>query len=486
MPEFYTCTECPYVTNVHKSYKSHCNQCPALLRVVQAHEKSLQLKQKHKSAGTFALALAHIRPSKRPRLNDPSNTPVLDNVPVPMQDTSNHTALLTDPPLVSGISTLNSLDTLELPAPSEQLPPPQTPPSGLPSYQPTFGHYRDAYEPLPEAPPAIIDAVDLQPAPRIRRVILRVRPEPEPYTTLPDSFGCYRVYLAKPKSIPDSTCELGDLSEISKPPNHHFAPTPATIPDLIAPCPNISVFRLQHWHWNEGNKKSLGARESLINNVISKPDFVPADVSNIHWAKLNNSLASYATNSELVQHPYNLPLSIPPRTPAAAIRYKSDPAQSTFPVPMHASGSLIGTVRSAFEKNNPQFFHYDPYEAYCQDPKTSNVHRSYGEAYESQRMLNAHRAVQQIVLDKPCDLPRCVAALMIFSDATQLSNFGSAKAWPIRVTFGNISKYERCRPIMQNHYEVDFIPSLPADIQDKLQELEPGRPIPKALLTHLR
>ncbi|KAG9077577.1 hypothetical protein FRC06_008826, partial [Ceratobasidium sp. 370] len=77
--------------------------------------------------------------------------------------------------------------------------------------------------------------------------------------------------------------------------------------------------------------------------------------------------------------------------------------------------------------------------------------------------------------------------MMLFSDATQLASFGGAKAWPVRVSFGNLSKYERCKPDPQNHYEIAYIPSLPYDIQDQIRTLEGGgRPIPKALLTHLR
>jgi hypothetical protein len=75
-------------------------------------------------------------------------------------------------------------------------------------------------------------------------------------------------------------------------------------------------------------------------------------------------------------------------------------------------------------------------------------------------MLEMHRQVQEILLDEPCKLPRCIAAIMIFSDATQLANFGNAKAWPIRVSFGNLSKYERCKPDSKNHYELAFMPSV--------------------------
>ncbi|KAG9075355.1 hypothetical protein FRC06_010136, partial [Ceratobasidium sp. 370] len=228
------------------------------------------------------------------------------------------------------------------------------------------------------------------------------------------------------------------MSEVRTPLEASPSATSEFTPGSIAPCPNITAFRIQYWHWNQGAKKSESARESLIRDVISQPDFVPSDVSNIRWDKLDDHL------------------------------------------------TLLRTVQLAFAKNDRQFFHYDPYENYCCDPKSSKTYRTYGEAYESQRMISMHRKVQDVVLDEPCELPWCVAAIMIFSDATQLANFGNAKAWPIRVTFRNISKYEHCKPDSKNHYEVGFIPSLPADLQDKIRKLEGGRVIPMALLTHLR
>ena len=117
-------------------------------------------------------------------------------------------------------------------------------------------------------------------------------------------------------------------------------------------------------------------------------------------------------------------------------------------------------MHETFSKNSVPHFHYKPFESFWKDPKSSKVYQSYGEVFESQQMINAHRAVQAIILDEPCQLPHCVAAMMIFSDATQLSNFGSAKAWPIRVMFGNLSKYERCKPNSGAHYEVGFMPSV--------------------------
>ncbi|KAG9087150.1 hypothetical protein FRC06_002705 [Ceratobasidium sp. 370] len=314
----------------------------------------------------------------------------------------------------------------------------------FPTYILSLGRLRDENDTLPEAPlpPDPLHSPDIMPAPRVCCVILRVRPKPVPYTTVPDSFSQYWVYPSEPRTIPDSVCELQDLSDIWMPPNPQPLTDSRSTAELIAPCPDISAFRLQYWHWNEGIKKSEGACESLVHDIISRPDFVPSDLSKVKWDKLDNALASYAAESAPSQTNTTLPLSMPPHTPAAAARYKSEPSLNMVPIPAVKCLSLLHTVQLSFTKNNPRFFHYEPYKAFCQDTRTSKTFRVHGEAYESQCMLDMHRKVQNLVLDEPCELPWCVAALMIFSDATQLVNFGNAKAWLIRVTLGNLSKYE--------------------------------------------
>jgi len=36
---------------------------------------------------------------------------------------------------------------------------------------------------------------------------------------------------------------------------------------------------------------------------------------------------------------------------------------------------------------------------------------------------------------------------MLWSDATQLTAFGTAKLWPLYIYMGNESKYMRCQPL---------------------------------------
>jgi len=47
---------------------------------------------------------------------------------------------------------------------------------------------------------------------------------------------------------------------------------------------------------------------------------------------------------------------------------------------------------------------------------------------------------------------------MFWSDSTQLAQFGHAKAWPIYLFFGNLSKYRRASAVLGPCHPVGFIP----------------------------
>ncbi|KAG8702016.1 hypothetical protein FRC09_004999 [Ceratobasidium sp. 395] len=487
----YACPACTYTTNINRSYRSHTSQCNKLRKVMESNKQTLERKRKNLDNGIGgATSINLIRASKR--------ILHVDHEAVSVPEYVEPTVELPDfdraqsPPLAPNVVLPRFSAELEQP----NLPqPPSSPPShtlNYPAYRPAFGSYQDNNEPIPEAPPAVLDSsldpVDSPPGHRIRRVVLRVQPEPEPYTTACDPFGQYRIYPTKPEFIPDSLCELDDFSESQTTrsnPNH--TDTPDSLSTLIAPCPNVSSFRLQHWHWNEGLNKTANSRDSLVRNVLLQPDFTVSDLADVtSWKRLDDSIANYSEGLASDHDSVAVSLAIPPRTPAAASDYAANPTKNILSVSTTRSQTLLGAVKSAFTKNKQRFFHYYPYEARCRDPKTSKDYRSYGEVYESQKMLDHHREIQDLVLEQPCNLPRCAAEIMVFSDATTLADFGPAKAWPIRLTFGNISKYERSKPSLENHFEVGYFPSLPVDIQDQLRKLEPGRPIPKTLLAHLR
>jgi hypothetical protein len=43
-----------------------------------------------------------------------------------------------------------------------------------------------------------------------------------------------------------------------------------------------------------------------------------------------------------------------------------------------------------------------------------------------------------------CDAEVAILAVLLWSDSTHLTNFGTASLWPVYLFLGNISKYTRC------------------------------------------
>jgi hypothetical protein len=76
---------------------------------------------------------------------------------------------------------------------------------------------------------------------------------------------------------------------------------------------------------------------------------------------------------------------------------------------------------------------------------------------------------------------------MFWSDATHLAAFGTAKMWPIYMTFGNLSKYIRCKPNSGAIKHLAYIPSFPDSLQDQIKDFhEKWETQQKDILTHCR
>ncbi|KDQ61191.1 hypothetical protein JAAARDRAFT_55886 [Jaapia argillacea MUCL 33604] len=109
-----------------------------------------------------------------------------------------------------------------------------------------------------------------------------------------------------------------------------------------------------------------------------------------------------------------------------------------------------------------------PYRHVWQPPFPGEPEETvHGELYQSQAFLDAHAKVQDLPAKPGCSLPRAVIALMIWSDATHLTDFSSASLWPAYLMFGNQSKY------------------LPDKFQDFVREAS-GKNARQPLVTHCR
>ncbi|KIM51948.1 hypothetical protein SCLCIDRAFT_142232, partial [Scleroderma citrinum Foug A] len=114
--------------------------------------------------------------------------------------------------------------------------------------------------------------------------------------------------------------------------------------------------------------------------------------------------------------------------------------------------------------------HYKPYELCWQPPHKANDVRVYGELYTSESLLTAHRQLQDSPPELGCTLPCHIIRLMLWSDATHLTTFGTAKLWPLYVYMGNKSKYMHCKPSSNLCSHVAYFHTLPDAFKDFVAE----------------
>lgn len=125
---------------------------------------------------------------------------------------------------------------------------------------------------------------------------------------------------------------------------------------------------------------------------------------------------------------------------------------------------LVEVIRNAFADVQAQAFHLLPFKRLWTDPLDGHEERIFDELYTSDAWLEAQDDLHKLPREPGCSLERIIAGLMLFSDATHLANFGTAKAWPLYMYFGNLTKYARSQPKSGACHLVAFLPSVSQQI----------------------
>ena len=119
-----------------------------------------------------------------------------------------------------------------------------------------------------------------------------------------------------------------------------------------------------------------------------------------------------------------------------------------FEIPGVRYRSLVDLLISKVQDPaaSESFIHTPFTEWWCPQGSASPI-RIYGEAYSSEVAVQLSEEIRAIPppADHP-DIESVVVMLMLGSDSTHLTNFGTASLWPIYVFFGNMSKYDSSRP----------------------------------------
>ncbi|KAF8871118.1 hypothetical protein BD779DRAFT_483736 [Infundibulicybe gibba] len=338
---------------------------------------------------------------------------------------------------------------------------------------------------------------------RIRRVIRSVA----------NKFGLVRIYHGRPSGVPKSHRDDFTADDLHSRPRSHTEHPPSegrsTVAGIISPYPNISAFLFNRWHWNSGKKTKKG-RTEFLEDVIGHKDFKIEDIRGINFDRIDDMLvenpggATDGNGWRTSAVPIHIPTGKKETKSSrreAAYRQRQDRAGESDgdsqPETEYATGrqysipdlhyrNLVDVVKEVCSGAASENFHWHPFEEHWEPPwEDRSTERVYGDLFTSSAFLDADRDLHNLPPEPDCDLPRAIAALMFYSDATHVAQFGQAKLWPIYAYFGNQSKYERGRPSARAGHSVAFLPSLPDSVTDFIRD-DPSGKITGPLLAHCR
>lgn len=338
-------------------------------------------------------------------------------------------------------------------------------------------------------------------------------PEATVYRTLPNAFGVFREYRRPPLRIPDDGLPLNAVKRRKRParrtPVAADAPQttvrtdtlpidPEALRKAIHPYPNISTYRLGEWFHESKGSLSRGSVSHLIQDVLSAEDYVNEYVKGANFTKLEKALDSLdrpdvtrrrGVTLEEVEDEGDRPregggaevgdegweycdgwledtVTIEIPTGAKPGRNTTTPTSHSYTIPGLHRRPLVEVIKEACTDDSARDFHFEPYKAYRPkpthhgDPAPDAFERVHDELYASDAWMEEQVKLDNLPPEPGCNLPRAIAALMFWSDATHVSQFGQSKMWPIYMFFGNLSKWLRCKPRAKAAHHVGHIPSV--------------------------
>lgn len=336
-------------------------------------------------------------------------------------------------------------------------------------------------------------------APEVHAVI------PEVYGTAPDVYGVYHEYLDEPQRQPSAPPAVDlpkDTTSVIDPtvyPNIRWMnkPLPDSAPlSPYGPFKAKTVYLLCEWFYNSSNTKSLDDLDALV-DMMNTSGFQISDLKDFRARREMQRLDEYVSPVGIfskedgwTEGELELPL------PKPGVQHNTEAEAPTFMVEGLYFRKIIEVIIS--EVQDKRFLnerHWLPHKTYwdppagpvpglhhppspehaSDSPSSRESHpgeappppggprvRIFSETYNSDAMNREYEKIRAQPRH-PDDSPNTeyvVLPCALWSDATLLALFGSAKLWPIYLYIANISKYIRGMPTEFIAQHVAYVPEV--------------------------
>ncbi|KAJ3741036.1 hypothetical protein DFH05DRAFT_1528856 [Lentinula detonsa] len=306
----------------------------------------------------------------------------------------------------------------------------------------------------------------------IRRIILRFRDE---LITQINSFGLWREYPRRPSHDPDQEVGIEDLSNLPHQPTDSIDGSESSDSPL-----NPTQTLLTAWQ-NNGNPTKSNGEMNRLAEIIQRSEFRAEELQDYNAHTANSKITNRDENWDYNRlkdsfSETSLEIEVPSGD--------SNIPPKKFSIPQLLYRKPLAVIHVAFTDHLASKFHFSPFRLF--QKIGDGAQRIRTDLYDSDAFLKAHDDIQLAPTDdKHCKREKVVAALMCWSDATQLANFGTAKLWPLYMLFGNLSKYIRVMPNSGAVHHLAYIPSIPDAIKHEISVFHTKwKTQSKEILTH--
>jgi len=262
-------------------------------------------------------------------------------------------------------------------------------------------------------------------------------------------------------SQPLNELEQNDEEHLSKSWWERYKDTLTNV-NFFSPFPNASTYLLMDWFYSESNSKTLAELDRLVKTVILDNDFNPEHLQGFNATREAKCLDNIQ-DTELSETMFRgddgwNQASVEISVPFEGVKNKSESEAPKFKVDFLFYRRPLEVIKAALSNTDTEYFHFYPHTTYWQPEDTGIPKRVYSELYNSDAFIQEHERIRNA--HRKSEHETVIMAIMLWSDSTQLANFGMASLWPIYLFLGNQSKYTRCKKSAFAAHHLAYIPKV--------------------------
>ena len=217
-----------------------------------------------------------------------------------------------------------------------------------------------------------------------------------------------------------------------------------------------------NWFHNNATSKTLNDLDTLVHEVILAPDFNVNHFINFRGSRESERLDKFCKEPE---SPFSgdsswIETSVNISVPCEKVPHSSESDTPVFKVENIFYRRPLEVIKAAYREAAAQHFHITPYKEYWQPSPDSSPERIYSELYNSDVYIQEHERIKAQPRIPGPHLEIVIAAIMLSSDSTQLTSFGTASLWPIYLYLGELSKFIRLKPTSFAAHHLAYIPKV--------------------------